>query len=187
MKKIITTATVIVLFLFAIMMVSQPQMDQTQAQETTKVHASKNNTEKLLNFDDIKQVTQQEADLSHEQIVALTDKFMELLVQDIDDHYKVEKFNTKQELIQAFEPYVKKEAVQPYIEFYYQEKEDGLYIVPTETPAWFVKDAEYEKEQKDRKIEVTQTNENALYGKYTIVLTFEKVDETWKIVNISHE
>ncbi|WP_058306879.1 hypothetical protein [Gracilibacillus massiliensis] len=187
MKKIITTVTVIALFAFAMMVVNQPQMDQAQAQETPKAHATKSNELKSLKMDDIKQMTQKEANLSHEQIVTLTDKFMELLVQDIDDHYKVEQFDTKQELIKVFDPYVKQEVVQPYIDFYYKEKEDGLYIVPTETPAWFVKDAEYEKEQKDGKITVTQTNENALHGKYTIVLTFEKIDETWKIVNISHE
>ncbi len=186
MKKIITMVTIAVLFAFAGFMVSQPQMDQTQAQDNN-IHAQKNNELTKVNFDDVKQVTEKETDLSHEQIVTLTDKFMELLVQDVDDNYKVVEFNTKQQLIKAFEPYVQKEVVEPYIDFYYQEKEDGLYIVPTETPAWFEKDVEYQKESADGKVKITQTNENALHGKYTIVITFEKSDDAWKIENISHE
>ncbi|GAE94036.1 hypothetical protein JCM21714_3166 [Gracilibacillus boraciitolerans JCM 21714] len=187
MKKIITMGTIIVLSAFAIFMVNQPQMDQAYAIEK-KAHAQKNNEQKVLQFEDIQQLTQKEAELSHEQIITLTDTFMELLVQKTDEQYKVVEFNTKVELIQAFEPYVKKEAVQPYIDFYYQEQEDGLYIVPTETPAWFENDVEYQKEKTDDgKVKVTQINKNELHGKYTIVITFEQVEGIWRIVNISHE
>src|SRR5699024_10586467 len=133
-----------------------------------------------------KLIQREQEELTHEQIVDLTDTFMELLVQEIDDHYRVVRFETIEELMDAFTPYITKEAVQPYIDFYYEEKEDGLYLLPTETPPWFENEVEYDKETLDNgNVRVTQHNENALYGKYTIMIDFEYNDGTWKIVNIS--
>ncbi|QGH34272.1 hypothetical protein GI584_09650 [Gracilibacillus salitolerans] len=188
MKKIITILTFVVLFAFAIVMLNQPGIEQMYAKQD-HLHAQKNTGLKQVQVENIKQAaeTNDEDDITHEEIVKLTDTFMELLVQEIDDHYKVEQFDTKEELLNAFEPYVVKEAVQPYIDYYYEEKEDGLYIVPTETPPWFEKKEDYKKESEDNKVRITQSNENELYGPYTIEIVFEKVDGTWKIANISHE
>ncbi|UOQ48092.1 hypothetical protein MUN88_18875 [Gracilibacillus caseinilyticus] len=178
MKKIITMFTVLVLFSFAIVTISQTSTEKTYAEEK-QVHTQKVTGEK--------QVVSDQEEISHKKIVALTDKFMELLVQDIDDQYKVINYQTKEELIKAFEPYVTKEAVQPYIDYYYEEEKNGLYIVPTETPPWFDKSNDYDKQMKDNQVIVTQQNENALYGEYTISITFEKINDQWKIVNISNQ
>ncbi|MGP4040544.1 hypothetical protein ACTWP4_11730 [Gracilibacillus sp. D59] len=185
MKKIITIVTFVVLFVFAIVMINQPTVEQMYAKQD-QIHAQKNIGLKQIQVDNIKQITETN-DITHEEIVKLTDKFMDLLVQEIDDHYKVVRFNTKEELTNAFEPYIVKEAVKPYIDFYYKEKEDGLYIVPTETPPWFEKDKDYEKESEGNKVTITQTNENELYGTYTIEIVFKKIDSKWKIANISHK
>lgn len=180
MKKVLTIVTVLVLFGFMGIIVKQPHITPTYAKYVS-------GHEQPINMAGKVQITQEEQkELTHDEIVSLTDTFMELLVQEIDDHYRVEKFDTKEELLKAFTPYIKKEAVQPYIDFYYEEKEDGLYILPTETPPWFENKTEYDKETLDNgNVQVTQQNENALYGKYTIIIEFEYIDGTWKIANIS--
>ncbi|WP_208586356.1 hypothetical protein [Gracilibacillus suaedae] len=185
MKKITTMITFVVLFAFAIITINQPDTEQMYAKQNHE-YVHKSAGLKQVQVDNIKQAAETK-DITHEEIVKLTDTFMDLLVQEIDDHYKVVRFDTKEELLNAFEPYVVKDAVKPYIDYYYEEKEDGLYIVPTETPPWFEKDEDYEKESKDNKVIITQSNENELYGPYTIEIVFEKIDGTWKIANISHE
>ncbi|UOQ85354.1 hypothetical protein [Gracilibacillus salinarum] len=179
MKKFITMFTVLVLFSFAVVTMSQTSTEKTYAEENQV------NTEEVTG--EKQNVSNEQKEISHDKIVALTDKFMELLVQDIDDQYKVINYQTKEELMKAFEPYVTKEAVQPYIDYYYEEEKNGLYIVPTETPPWFDKSNDYEKQTKDNQVIVTQQNQNALYGEYTISLTFEKINDQWKIVNISNQ
>ncbi|SFM48360.1 hypothetical protein SAMN04487943_12146 [Gracilibacillus orientalis] len=185
MKKISTILTIVVLFAFAIVMVNQPDSGQAYAKQN-QIHVEKNTGLKQIQVENIKREAETN-DITHEEIVKLTDTFMDLLVQEIDDHYKVVRFDTKEELINAFEPYIVKEAVQPYIDYYYKEKEDGLYIVPTETPPWFEKDEDYEKKSEGNKVTITQSNESALYGMYTIEIVFKKMDGTWKIANISHK
>ncbi|MRH44789.1 hypothetical protein GH741_19245 [Aquibacillus halophilus] len=125
-------------------------------------------------------------ELTHEEIIELTDQFMRLLVQETDKNYKVKNYQTKDALIKDFESIVEKTVAVKYIDFYYQQKEDGLYILPTETPPWFQKKSEYEMMYLDEnKMKIIQTNESDLYGKYTIelVLTF---DERWRISNTVH-
>lgn len=180
MKKVITIATVFILFGFMAAVVKQPNIIPVNAKHVSGHEQSIDREEKS-------QLTQAEQNtLTHEEIVSLTDTFMEILVQETDEHYRVEQFSSKEELLQAFTPYIKKEAVQPYIDFYYDEKEDGLYILPTETPPWFENEIVYDKERLENgNVQITQHNENALYGKYTIKMEFEYDEGTWKIANIS--
>ncbi len=68
-----------------------------------------------------------------------------------------------------------KEVALPYVEYYYQEKQDGLYIVPTETPPWFQKENNYERTRLDGNIvEISQQNQTDLYGNYMINIQFKK-------------
>src|SRR5690625_4379047 len=80
--------------------------------------------------------------LSHKQIVALTDQFMDTLVQKTKDT-KVINFDTKEELLHAFDGITTKEVALTYVDYYYYEEADGLYMIPTETPPWFNKENDY--------------------------------------------
>lgn len=169
------------------MIVSQYNTDQSLA--TGKNNAYKQQSLNNANFEDIKQLVKEEkqTELSHETIVELTDKFMQTLVQEIDGDNKIIHYQTKEELIQAFEKITTKEVALPYVEYYYQEKQDGLYIVPTETPPWFQKENNYERTRLDGNIvEISQQNQTDLYGNYMINIQFKKINNQWKIVKISH-
>src|SRR5690625_5725860 len=91
--------------------------------------------------------------LSHKQIVALTDQFMDTLVQKTEDN-KVINFDTKEKLLHAFDDIATKKVASTYVDYYYYEEADGLYMIPTETPPWFNKENDYNVVQlgnKDRK------------------------------------
>ncbi|MEC5424887.1 hypothetical protein QGM71_15480 [Virgibacillus sp. C22-A2] len=125
-------------------------------------------------------------ELTHEKLVFLTDQFMKLIVQEIDDNYKVKDFDTKESLLHAFERVTTRDVAEIYVDFYFTEEPDGLYILPTETPPWFMKDNAYDMIQvEENVIKITQENHLDLYGDYRveIELTF---DEEWKITNIKH-
>ncbi len=187
LKKLLVTLTTGILLIFAIMIVSQYNTDQSLA--TGKNNAYKQQSLNNANFEDIKQLVKEEkqTELSHETIVELTDKFMQTLVQEIDGDNKIIHYQTKEELIQAFEKITTKEVALPYVEYYYQEKQDGLYIVPTETPPWFQKENNYERTRLDGNIvEISQQNQTDLYGNYMINIQFKKINNQWKIVKISH-
>ncbi|MFC4404797.1 hypothetical protein [Gracilibacillus xinjiangensis] len=186
MKKLITILTIGLLFGFTFIIFQQT--DTSHVLKTEKVKAvHKQTNASNLDSSKITILESNESTITHEEIAAIMDKFMETLVQEVDDQYRVVQFDSKETLISEFEPIAAKEVVQPYIDYYFEEKDNKLYINPTETPAWFVEDNEYNKKEiSDKKVEITQANVSDLYGPYTIKVLFEKNEGQWKITNISH-
>lgn len=124
-------------------------------------------------------------EITHQEILTLTNQFMDTLVQDIDEYtYKVLHFNSKEELLTAFESVTTEVLAKPYVDFYYEEEEDGLYIVPTSTPPWFESENDYNVVQLDENtVKVIQFNETEFYGDYEIELELT-FDDNWTITDI---
>jgi hypothetical protein len=125
--------------------------------------------------------------ITHIEIVNLVDGFMEILIQQTDHNNKVKKYNNKDSLLKDFGNIAKDEVVQPYLDYYYKEENDGLYITPTETPPWFDEQNEYDVVQLSQdKILVKQNNQSELYGEYGIDIEMTFVNQEWKITKITH-
>ncbi|SET33177.1 hypothetical protein SAMN05216389_10918 [Oceanobacillus limi] len=125
--------------------------------------------------------------LTHEEILQLTDEFMNLLVQEIDEDYQVRNFDTKEELLEAFEEVTTHEVAYDFVDFYYTEELGKLYIIPTETPPWFMEENDYDVIQLNQEgVKVIQENDSVLYGEYTIELVFTKVNGSWKITEVTY-
>ncbi|SDM12503.1 hypothetical protein [Sediminibacillus halophilus] len=124
--------------------------------------------------------------LSHAQLVSLTEKFMDLLVQETDENYRVMAYSSINELTDTFTKIAKPSVAKKYIDYYYEEKEDGLYLLPAETPPWFQSGAEYEMiESGDGTVKVVQDNQTDLHGSYTLELELT-FDDSWKITDTKH-
>ncbi|MFP7170546.1 hypothetical protein [Terribacillus sp. 7520-G] len=131
-----------------------------------------------------KAAVQQE--LHKEQIEQLTSAFMAKITQDIDTNYKVLNHDTKEELLKSFDEVATRDVSQPIVDFYFTEEADGLYIVPTETPAWFNPDNSYKVEtDSDKYVTITQSNTDDLHGNYTIEIKF-LYDGGWKIAAVKY-
>lgn len=144
------------------------------------------NPQKEVEFVEIEQKeVAMHTQLSDEEIINITNEFMSILVQDIDEYtYQVLNYHSKIDLIEHFQAITSGEIAELFVEYYYDEDEEGLYIMPTETPAWFVSENDYDLEQiNEDQFKVTQYNETDFYGNYTIELEFTFVD-TWKITDI---
>ncbi|MBM7554774.1 hypothetical protein [Thalassobacillus pellis] len=125
-------------------------------------------------------------DLDKATIQKRTDEFMEQLVQKTDENFRVLKYDSKEALVESFTPFATKQVAKKYIDFYYKEKESGLYILPTETPPWFVNDVPYDTISIDDKHKrIVQTNDSELYGKYTVTIDLE-YDGKWRITEVKH-
>ncbi|WP_077625008.1 hypothetical protein [Sediminibacillus massiliensis] len=122
---------------------------------------------------------------SKTQVLSLTESFMDLLVQDTDKYYKVYDYHSKQALIKAFESITTTEIADRYVQYYYEEKDGELYIIPTETPPWFQSDSEYEmiSDEEDGKVTIIQDNYSDMYGQYTLELELT-YSQRWKITKI---
>lgn len=124
---------------------------------------------------------------THEQIIDLTNQFMEKLVQEIDGDNQVVQYHTKESLKASFDEIADRKITDEYIDYYYYEDENnGLYIVPTELPPWFIENNKYDVVQlSGNQVKVVQDNQAELYGDYTIEIELTlDVNEKWKISNV---
>ncbi|HLR67847.1 MAG TPA: hypothetical protein VK105_12095 [Virgibacillus sp.] len=145
------------------------------------------NNLKIISAKNVHSITQEEEDqsLSHEQIASLTDQFMDKLIQKTKNN-KVLEYDTKEGLTHAFNQIATSSVVSTYIEYYYHEEQDGLYLKTTAKPPWFNKENDYDMVQlESNKVKVKQVNDSALYGTYTIVYEFTR-NKSWKITDITH-
>lgn len=123
--------------------------------------------------------------IEQEEIVDLTDKFMDILVQEVDNNYKTIHVHSKDDLLSRFEEVTTRDVAMPYVDFYYHEEADGMYILPTETPPWFIKEAPYDvKEITNNRLKIIQSNHTEVNGTYTIEIELT-YDDKWKITNIT--
>ncbi|MGP4064748.1 hypothetical protein ACTWPF_07465 [Oceanobacillus sp. M65] len=172
---LITIATP-VLIICSILMTEDKPADPVTASAKSHQTLNKKQTSKTY---------PQQPELKEEKVKELTRAFMDTLVQEADESYRVTNMDTKAELFAAFESIAVKETVEPYVSFYFEEKPDGLYILPTETPPWFIAENPYDMVQLDNDlVKVKQENETALHGAYTIEIEFV-YDKQWKIGNVT--
>ncbi|GGA76423.1 hypothetical protein [Ornithinibacillus halotolerans] len=140
----------------------------------------------------IEQVGSKEVDfrntITQEEIIALTDEFINILIQGTKSNYEVNTFQNKDSLLKEFTKVTTETVAKAYVDYYFYEEDDNLYIVPTETPPWFVKQNDYDVVQLEHnKLMVIQENHSELYGNYKIQLEFTYNDHKWKITNILHQ
>lgn len=139
-------------------------------------------------FEQNNNVNEKRVEISEEDIISLTNRFMDEFVQETDDNNKVKNYTNKEELIKAFEDIATNEIVATFINDYYYEENNELYLIPTETPPWFIADEDYEIEQiSNDVVTVTQANSLELYGDYTIIIEFFYDNGIWKISDVTYD
>ena len=171
-KKWFTGISIIGIIGLFIFVISQPDLAFAENKgEVNKKH--KSNQEEQM-------------ELSHKDVTFLTEQFMDFILQDINEDYKVTHLNSKEELLSEFDQVASRDVAEVYVDFYFEETEKGLYIIPTETPAWFNSNNDYDMIQTDNKAIITQKNETDLYGIYTIEFEFTYKNSKWKITEINY-
>lgn len=189
--KLTTILTGLTLIIISLLLFSyqSPMSENIGAEEKDQVYSQAQYTNKSIMIkEDIVQWNEavEPLSLTEEIIIEKTEAFIDILLQDIDENYKVKGVSTKEALINQFNDVIIKEAVEPYVDFYFEEYEDGLYIVPTELPPWFIAGEPYEmNELENGNVIVKQENDLDLYGVYQIEIEFS-YQEDWRIVRVEY-
>lgn len=186
---LVTTFTLVLIGLLLLSYQSPMKEDNETAAEEARTYRSVQSTEKSITMKkDIVQLGQavEQHQLTKDVMIDRMEAFINILLQEIDHDYKVKGVSSKEELIAQYTDVISQEALRPYVDFYFEEDDNGLYIVPTELPPWFVSEMPYEMMQLDNgNIIVEQENDIELYGRYRVRIEFSAQDN-WKIVRIEH-
>jgi hypothetical protein len=118
----------------------------------------------------------------------LASQFMKQLIQKTDEYYRVENFETKDQLINSFQEIASIEVASKYVNYYYYEEDGSLYIVPTETPPWFEQGNSYTlMEVTKGHYRLSQRNFSEIHGNYIIHIDYKYENGKWRINDVIYE
>lgn len=130
---------------------------------------------------------EKELDMNHSTVVNKMNGLMDTLIQDVDNNYKVQAYDTREGLQQAFEQHTSQSLAEQFVDYYFIEKSDGMYIIPMESPSWFQEENDYDMIKKDENtIQLIQDNYNEMVGEYTLVVDFT-FQQDWKISGVTYQ
>ncbi|MDQ0352943.1 hypothetical protein J2R98_002794 [Alkalibacillus filiformis] len=167
------------LTIIALLIVTIPfSYNQLNAEHGSLVVSEQQNHFSLTeNKDQMSTSDESEHELSHEDIVSVMDRFMDQLVQETTEDYRVSNYDTMEQLKESFSDFASSHVTNQFVDYYYEEKDDGLYIIPTATPPWFIDGVDYEKvEVEPGHYLIKQNNETEFDGEYTIVIELQLKD-----------
>ncbi|EIT85544.1 hypothetical protein A374_09913 [Fictibacillus macauensis ZFHKF-1] len=129
--------------------------------------------------------TQKRVESKSPNVEKLAATFLKDLQPKSDSHNKVLHYTTKRAVVHHMNRVATKSVASRYVNALFTEKHGKLYVVPQDLPPWFQKGHHYsvEKASKQR-YKVIQHNKNELYGKYSITLSFAKVNSHWVITSV---
>lgn len=115
-------------------------------------------------------------------ISQLRNEFLQRLYPEIDDNFKVQKFNSKKALADDLSNVMSESLAQNYADRYFEEKNNGLYILKKRGPVTLLPNNELTIQKVDEnKVRISQTNENQRLGSYKLTVTYVKRESKWII------
>lgn len=113
------------------------------------------------------------------------DVFMNV-IENANDEGEIIDYHSNEELKDEFINYMSEEQADIFVENYFEENDEKLYVIPMETPFWINEEEEFTFEQvSDLEYEVSQEIENELAGHLRLIYVITLRDEDW-IVDAFH-
>ncbi len=129
-----------------------------------------------------------EGEITLEQALEVEDEFQEILFPERTEEGLVKSFKTKKQLFSDLNKVADREIASIYIDTYYEERENLLYVRATEGPLTIDTDQPLEMEKlNDGEYQIVQNGENDLRGKYKFTIKFRNRDGHWVITNRIYE
>lgn len=121
-------------------------------------------------------------EFTKEDAISIEDDFIARLFPQKTDDGLVEKFETKDDLVKSVSKKSEDYLAKSFVDTYYEESEDGLYIRPMDGPVRILKDEPMKLDKIDKdQYELVQEGNDDLRGRYTFTVRFIKRDKEWII------
>lgn len=114
----------------------------------------------------------------------LEQEFKSIVLQDTDSNQKVINYNNKMNLINKLSKVMKKDLAKKYINNYFKENDNNLYLIPKDSPTWLIENKKiYIKQLNEKNYKAIQYNKNSLIGDYELVINYKLINDKWIIEN----
>lgn len=162
---------------------NRDETDNPPTNEQTDPSENKYNSNPTTDEEqDIKSDT---SNLTKEDALSLEEEYMNRILPPREDgSQKVKDYDTKEELIDHISEIANRDLVIQFVDNYYNEKSDGLYIIAKDGPTTIYEDKPYDlKQVTDEKYNLIQEAEDNLRGKYKFTVEITRENERWIINN----
>ncbi|NIK12135.1 hypothetical protein [Alkalibacillus almallahensis] len=175
MKRSIVGLAVVSIALLVLIPFSYSQLNAAPSQYQSSEQSNINFEERERG--EVNLASKENPQLSEGEVVQVTKSFMDQLLQDTNSQYEVKNYDSMKAYKDSFSDIAEPKVVNKFVDRYYEERDGNLYIIPTETPAWFQVGEDFEQETtEDGNILITQTNQTELDGEYTIKFELQLKD-----------
>ncbi|MET3696809.1 hypothetical protein SAMN05877753_101616 [Bacillus oleivorans] len=103
-----------------------------------------------------------------------------------DEQYKVQEFQSKEEIVAEAEKFLTREFAQEVADLRYEDKEDGVYIIPMDGPVTLDETKDYNLEKvSGTEYRLTQEQTSDLHGNVQLEVIFVKQADHWVIQDVN--
>ncbi|WP_243354393.1 hypothetical protein [Bacillus litorisediminis] len=103
-----------------------------------------------------------------------------------DDQNKVQEFQSKEELVTEATQFLTREFAQEVVDLRYEDKEDGVYVIPMDGPVTLDETKDYNLEKvSGSEYRLTQEHTSDLHGNVELEVIFVKQDNHWVIQDVN--
>ncbi|WP_163536189.1 hypothetical protein [Gracilibacillus sp. YIM 98692] len=130
-------------------------------------------------------------EMTESDALALMESYKETVVslfkESAEDH-KIESFQSKEEVTQHFQTVMSADLAEWMTDTYFEEKEDGLYVIPKDGPTWLDTEKAFTVETvSDKHVKIIQERNNELVGHGIFTYHAKYLDEKWIVDEIEYE
>ncbi|MFD2672147.1 hypothetical protein [Marinicrinis sediminis] len=128
---------------------------------------------------------EQEEPMTSEQAEQVLVQYEQVFMEtgkDYDDQFKIEGYSSMQDILDEYETIMTEAWAVGTADIHFEQREDGVYLKPTELPVFLETEQPFEVNQADENtVEVIQQQESDLRGNMQVTFTLVKQEEQWKL------
>lgn len=133
------------------------------------------------------EITALEEEQAKQTIKNFREVFMKV-VNNTEDDGQVKGFQSKDELKEEFTDHMSEKQAEAFLEGYFEEKDDNLYVIATEAPFWIDEEKEFALDQVDvTEYEVQQEINNEVAGRQRVTYVLTPQEGQWIVEELQAE
>ena len=113
---------------------------------------------------------------------------IDAIFESRDENLKIPNIDTKNEMVDYVRSIMSLELGSWFAETYFEEKHDGLYVIPKDGLTWLDINISYNVEElNEREVRVIQERDTAMLGHRKMIYTLHYDGENWVVDSIESE
>lgn len=110
------------------------------------------------------------------------------VINNIENDGEVKNYQSKEEVKEEFTKYMSDQQADTFLESYFEERNEKLYVIATEAPFWIEEEKDFKLEHiTEEQYKITQEIKNELAGHQRVTYLIQLRDDEWMVDDLTAE